>query len=97
MTWAGFEPRTSRMLSEHDNHYTMSWWNIAPWQGLYAESWVNDGMRLVFHGDRIDDMCVCAESLEVEVSIRYHLVVQWLERSLTMPENSGPIPEISDH
>jgi hypothetical protein len=54
-------------------------------------------MRLVFHGDRIDDMCVCAESLEVEVSIRYHLVVQWLERSLTMPENSGPIPEISDH
>jgi hypothetical protein len=97
MTWAGFEPRTSRMLSEHDNHYTMSWWNIARWQGLYAESWVNDGMRLVFHGDRIDDMCVCAESLEVEVSIRYQLVVQWLERSLTMPENSGPIPEISDH
>jgi hypothetical protein len=46
---------------------------------------------------RIVDMCVCAESLEVEVSIRYQLVVQWLERSLTMPENSGSIPEISDH
>jgi hypothetical protein len=46
---------------------------------------------------RIDDMCVCAESLEVEVTIRYQLVVKWLECSLTMPENSGSIPEISDH
>jgi hypothetical protein len=54
-------------------------------------------MRHVFHGDRIDDMCVCAESLEVEVTIRYQLVVQWLERSLIMPENSGSIPKISDH
>ena len=54
-------------------------------------------MRLVFHGDRIDDMCVCAELLKVEVTIGYQLVVQWLERSLTMPEDSGSIPEISDH
>ncbi len=45
----------------------------------------------------IADMCVCAESLEVEVNLRYQFVVQWLERSLTMPENSGSIPEISDH
>jgi hypothetical protein len=54
-------------------------------------------MRLVFHGDRIDDMCVCAELLEVKVTIRYKLVVQWLERSLTMQEDSGSIPGISDH
>jgi hypothetical protein len=32
-----------------------------------------------FTASRIDDMCVCAESLEVEVTIRYQLVVQWLE------------------
>jgi hypothetical protein len=46
---------------------------------------------------RIDDMCVCAESLEVEVTIMYQLVVQWLERSLTITEDSGSIPGISDH
>ena len=46
---------------------------------------------------RIDDMCVCAESLEVEVTVTCQLVVQLLERSLPMPENSGSIPEISDH
>ncbi len=47
---------------------------------------------------RIADMflCVCAEPLEVEVIYRYQLVVQWLECSLTMPENSGSIPQISD-
>jgi hypothetical protein len=50
-----------------------------------------------FTASRIDDMCVCAESLEVEVTIKYQLVAQWLECSLTMPENSGSIPEISDH
>jgi hypothetical protein len=50
-----------------------------------------------FTASRIDDMCVCAESLEVEVTIRYQLVVQWLECSLTMTEDSGSIPEISDH
>jgi hypothetical protein len=26
---------------------------------------------------RIADMCVCAELLEVEVTIRYQLVVEW--------------------
>jgi hypothetical protein len=26
---------------------------------------------------RIADMCVCAETLEVEVTLRYQLVVQW--------------------
>jgi hypothetical protein len=46
---------------------------------------------------RIDDMCVCAESLEVEVTIMYQLVVQWLECSLTMQEDSGSIPGMSDH
>jgi hypothetical protein len=46
---------------------------------------------------RIADMCVCSKLLEVEVGIGYQLVVQWLERSLTMPENSGSIPGISDH
>jgi hypothetical protein len=46
---------------------------------------------------RIADMCVCADSLEVEVTIRYQWVVQWLECSLTMTEDSGSIPEISDH
>jgi hypothetical protein len=45
----------------------------------------------------IDDMCVWAESLEVEVTIRYQLVVQWLECSLTMTKDSGSIPRISDH
>jgi hypothetical protein len=50
-----------------------------------------------FTASRIDDMCVWAESLEVEVIIRYQLVVQWLESWLTMPEDSGSIPEISDH
>jgi hypothetical protein len=50
-----------------------------------------------FTASRIDDMCVCAESLEVEVTIRYQLVVQWLESSLTMPEDSGSISGISDH
>jgi hypothetical protein len=45
----------------------------------------------------IVDMCLCAESLEVEVTNRYQMVVQWLERSLTMPENPGSIPVISDH
>ncbi len=44
---------------------------------------------------RIADICVCAETLEVEVIYRYQLVVKWLECSLTMPENSGSIPEIS--
>ena len=38
---------------------------------------------------RIDDMCVCAESLEVEVTVTYQLVVQWLECSLIMSEYSG--------
>jgi diaminopimelate epimerase len=48
---------------------------------------------------RIADMCVCvcAEPLEVEVTIRYQLVVQWLECSLTMTEDSGSIPGISDY
>jgi hypothetical protein len=48
---------------------------------------------------RIADMCVCvcAEPLEVKVNFRYQLVVKWLECSLTMPENSGSIPEISDN
>jgi hypothetical protein len=50
-----------------------------------------------FTASRIDDMCVCAEPLEVEVKYRYQLVVQWLESSLTMPEDSGSIPGISDH
>jgi hypothetical protein len=50
-----------------------------------------------FTASRIDDMCVCAESLEVEVKVTYQLVVQWLECSLTMPEDSGSIPGISDH
>jgi hypothetical protein len=52
-----------------------------------------------FTASRIDDMCVfvCAEPLEVEVTLRYQLVVQWLECSLTMPEDSGSIPGISDH
>jgi hypothetical protein len=50
-----------------------------------------------FTASRIDDMCVWAESLEVEVIIRYQLVVQWLECSLTMKEDSGSIPGISDH
>jgi hypothetical protein len=51
MTWAGIEPRTSRIPSEHANHYTIRWWNVAAKQGLYAESCVDDGMRLVFHGE----------------------------------------------
>jgi hypothetical protein len=46
---------------------------------------------------RIADMCVCAETLEVEVTLRYQLVVQWLESSLITPEYSGSIPGISDH
>jgi hypothetical protein len=46
---------------------------------------------------RIADMCVCAETLEVEVTSRYQLVVQWLECFLTMQEDSGSIPGISDH
>jgi hypothetical protein len=46
---------------------------------------------------RIADMCVCTDLLEVEVTIRYQLVVQWLECSLTMQEDSGSIPGISDH
>jgi hypothetical protein len=48
---------------------------------------------------RIADMClcVCAEQLKVEVNFRYQLVVKWLECSLTMAENSGSIPEISDN
>jgi hypothetical protein len=50
-----------------------------------------------FTASRIDDMCVCAELLEVEVIIRYQLVVQWLECSLTMTEDSGSIPGISGH
>jgi hypothetical protein len=50
-----------------------------------------------FTASRIDDMCVCAESLEVEVTLRYQLVIQWLECSLTMPEDSGSIPGMSDH
>jgi hypothetical protein len=50
-----------------------------------------------FTASRIDDMCVCAESLEVEVTVTYQLVVQWLECSLTMSDDSGSIPGISDH
>jgi hypothetical protein len=50
-----------------------------------------------FTASRIDDMCVCAESLEVEVKVTYQLVVQWLECSLTMSDDSGSIPGISDH
>jgi hypothetical protein len=50
-----------------------------------------------FTASRIDDMCVCAESLEVEVKVSYQLVVQWLECSLTMLDDSGSIPGISDH
>jgi hypothetical protein len=50
-----------------------------------------------FTASRIDDMCVCAESLEVEVKVTYQLVVQWLECSLTMSNDSGSIPGISDH
>jgi hypothetical protein len=50
-----------------------------------------------FTASRIDDMCVCAESLEVEVTIRYQLVVKWLEYSLTMTVDSGSIPAISGH
>ena len=46
---------------------------------------------------RIADMCVCAELLEVEVTVTYQLVVQWLERSLSMQEYSGSIPGMSDH
>jgi hypothetical protein len=46
---------------------------------------------------RIADMCVCAESLEVEVTIRQQLLVKWLESSLTMTEDSGSIPGKSDH
>jgi hypothetical protein len=48
---------------------------------------------------RIADMCVCvcAELLQVEVTIRQQLLVQWLECSLTMTEDSGSIPGISDH
>ncbi len=48
---------------------------------------------------RIADMCVCvcAEPLEVEVNFRYQLVVKWLECSLTMQEDSGSIPGMSDH
>jgi hypothetical protein len=50
-----------------------------------------------FTASRIDDMCVCAESLEVEVTVTCQLVVQWLECSLTMSDKSGSIPVISDH
>jgi hypothetical protein len=50
-----------------------------------------------FTASRIDDMFVCAELLEVEVTIRYQLVAQWLECSLAMSEDSGSIPGISDH
>jgi len=50
-----------------------------------------------FTASRIDDMCVCAESLEVEVKVTYQLVVQWLECSLTMSDDSGSIPGMSDH
>jgi hypothetical protein len=42
-------------------------------------------------------VCVCAESLEVEVTIKHQLLVHWLERSLIMTEYLGSIPEISDH
>jgi hypothetical protein len=50
-----------------------------------------------FTASRIDDMCVCAESLEVEVTIKYQLMVQWLECLLTMTQDSCSIPEISYH
>jgi|LakMenE18May11ns_1017448.scaffolds.fasta_scaffold5984918_1 hypothetical protein len=50
-----------------------------------------------FTASRIDDMCVCAESLEVEVTTTYQLVVQWLECLLTMSDDSGSIPGVSDH
>jgi hypothetical protein len=46
---------------------------------------------------RIADMCVCSKLLDVEVDIGYQLMVQWLERSLTTPENSGSIPGICEH
>jgi hypothetical protein len=42
-------------------------------------------------------VCVCAELLEVEVNMHYKLVVQRLGRSLTIPEDSGSIPGISDN
>jgi hypothetical protein len=45
-----------------------------------------------FTASRIDNMCVCAESLEVEETIKYQLMVQWLECSLTMLEDSGSFP-----
>jgi hypothetical protein len=48
-----------------------------------------------FTASRIDDMCVPSH-LKSEVTIRYQLVVKWLECSLTMTEGSGSIPEISD-
>jgi hypothetical protein len=50
-----------------------------------------------FTASRIDDMFVCAELLEVEVTIRYQLVALWLECSIAMSEDSGSIPGISDH
>jgi hypothetical protein len=50
-----------------------------------------------FTASRIDDMCVCAESLENEVTDTYQLMVHWLECSLTMQEDLGSIPEISDN
>jgi hypothetical protein len=46
---------------------------------------------------RIADMCLCAEPLEAEVTIGCQLVVKWLQRSLTMAEDSGSNPGISDH
>jgi hypothetical protein len=92
VTWSGIEPRTSRIPSEHANHYTICWWNVAAWQGLYAESWVDDGMVLVSHGEPHSWHCVCAELLEVEVTNRYQMVVQWLECSLIMTEYSGSNP-----
>jgi hypothetical protein len=42
-------------------------------------------------------VCVCAESLKVEVTVIYQLGFQWIECWLTMTEDSGSIPGISDH
>jgi hypothetical protein len=40
---------------------------------------------------------VCADLLEVEVTVIYQLVVQRLERSLGMQEYSDSIPDKYDH
>jgi hypothetical protein len=89
-------------------------WLLACWAGTLTTIPWADGMKhhsrgyMLNHGStmacvssltasRIADMCVCAETLEVEVTLWYQLVVQWLESSLITPEDSGSIPGISDH